>query len=110
MTVPILATQIVLPLALLGWLAFAPATSLAGLIAQAAGTGALLFAPARVAQGAVPVRRLPSLSGALRLVAVASHPLRREPGTLPWLPAGARGWAARWAALALSFVLLAVGG
>ena len=106
MTAVILGVQVALPLALLAWLALAPAASLGGLIAQAAATGALLFALARVAQWAVPVWWLPHLFGAIWLAIVASLPLRRELAGLPLLPAGAWGWSA----LALSLVLLGVGG
>jgi len=102
----ILAVQVALPLALLAWLALAPAPSALGLLAQAAGTGALLFALARVAQWAVPVWWLPWLYGALWLAALASLPLRQGLAAMPILPVGAGGWAA----LALSIALLGVGG
>ena len=46
----ILLIQIAMPLALLAWLGFWPARSAAGVLLQAAGTGAFLFALARVAQ------------------------------------------------------------
>ncbi len=48
MTALILALQVALPLSLVAWLAFLPAGSLAGRGLQAAGTGAFLFALARV--------------------------------------------------------------
>jgi len=102
----ILAVQVALPLALLAWLALAPAPSALGLLAQAAGTGALLFALARVAQWAVPVWWLPWVYGALWLAALASLPLRQGFAAMPTLPVGAGGWAA----LALSIALLGVGG
>ena len=106
MTALILAVQVALPLALFAWLALAPAPGALGLLAQAAGTGALLFALARVAQWAVPVWWLPWIYGGLWLAALASLPLRRNLAGMPLLPAGAPGWAA----LALSLALLAVGG
>jgi len=105
-TALILAVQVALPLALFAWLALAPAPGALGLLAQAAGTGALLFALARVAQWAVPVWWLPWIYGGLWLAALASLPLRRNLAGMPLLPAGAPGWAA----LALSLALLAVGG
>ena len=106
MSALILPVQVALPLALLAWLALAPAPGALGLLAQAAGTGALLFALARVAQWAVPVWWLPWLYGALWLAALASLPLRRDLAAMPLLPAGAPGWAA----LALSLALVATGG
>ena len=106
MTAVILAVQVALPLAALAWLALAPAPSALGLLAQAAGTGALLFALARVAQWAVPVWWLPWLYGALWLAALTSLALRQGLAGMPTLPVGAGGWAA----LALSIALLGVGG
>ncbi len=70
MTALVLALQVILPLALIAWLAFLPAGSLAGFVLQTAGIGAFLFALARVAQWAVPVWWLPWAYGGLWLVAV----------------------------------------
>lgn len=64
MTAPVLAFQVALPLVLLLWPAPLPARSLMGSALRAAGTGASLFALARVVQWAVPVRWLPGRYGA----------------------------------------------
>lgn len=106
MTVLVLAGQVALPLALLLWLALAPAESLVGVALQAAGTGAVLFALARVAQWALPVWWLPWVYGGLWLIAVLGWAIRTDPQGLPALPAGLWGWTA--AALALA--LLGIGG
>jgi hypothetical protein len=53
----VLGIQVLLPLALLAWLLFLPTGSLVGFAIQSAGTGAMLFALARVDLWvAVPVR------------------------------------------------------
>ena len=70
MTALVLAVQVALPLALIAWLVFLPEGSLAGFVLQAAGTGAFLFALARIAQWAVPVWWLPWVYGGLWLVVV----------------------------------------
>src|SRR6056297_1131994 len=106
MTVMVLSLQVALPLALIAWVACLPARTSVSFGLQAAGTGAFLFALARVAQWAVPVWWLPWIYGGLWLAALASLPLRRNLAGMPLLPAGAPGWAA----LALSLALLAVGG
>lgn len=106
MTAMILAAQVALPLALILCLAFLPAGSFAGFALQAAGTGAFLFALARVAQWAVPVWWLPWVYGGLWLVLVLAWPLRKSLGDVPLLPAGLLGWSG----LVLSVVLLGVGG
>lgn len=106
MTATILSVQVALPLALIAWLTFLPACSLAGFALQAAGTGAFLFALARVAQWAVPVWWLPWIYGALWLAAVLAWPLRDRVSDLPLLPAGLFGWSG----VILSVVLLSLGG
>ncbi|SCY71374.1 peptidoglycan DD-metalloendopeptidase family protein [Paracoccus tibetensis] len=106
MTALILAVQVAVPMALIAWLAFAPAGSLAGLILQASGTGAILFALARIAQWGVPVWWLPWVYGGLWLVAVLASLLRKRLGSAPLLPERSRDWAG----LALSIVLLGLGG
>lgn len=106
MTATVLAIQVLLPLALLLWLALLPAGSLSGFALQAVGTGVFLFALARVAQWAVPVWWLPWVFGGLWLVAVLAWPLRKGVTGLPLLPSGLWGWTG----LALSLVLLGVGG
>ena len=55
MILTVLVVQIALPIVLLFWVALWPASSSPGLALQAAGTGAFLFALARVAQWALPV-------------------------------------------------------
>ena len=106
MTAMILAVQVALPLALISWLILWPAGSLAGLILQAAGTGAFLFALARVAQWAVPVWWLPWVYGGLWLAVVLVWPLRKSLNDLPIVPGGLLGWSG----VALSVTLLAAGG
>lgn len=106
MTAMILAFQVALPMALIAWLAFLPARSLAGFVLQAAGTGAVLFALARIAQWAVPVWWLPWVYGGLWLLAVLARASRdgaRRSSILPDAPAA-------WVGLALSVVLLGLGG
>ncbi len=106
MAILILLTQMALPLAMLLWLALAPAGNLAGFALQAASIGAVLIALARVAQWAVPVWWLPWLFGGLWLATVLRWPLTKAARGLPLLPPGPRGW---WG-IGLSVVLLAVGG
>ena len=106
MTAMILAVQIALPLALILWLALAPAGTLAGFVLQAAGTGFFLFALARVAQWALPVWWLPWVYAGLWLAAVLAWLLRKGMNALPRLPARLPGWVG----FALSVVLLGVGG
>ncbi|NKX45694.1 peptidoglycan DD-metalloendopeptidase family protein [Roseicyclus persicicus] len=102
MTALVLTIQVALPLALLLWLWLLPAGSGIGLVLQVAGTGAFLFALARVAQWALPVWWLPHLYGLLWLAAAAAA-LRRGG---PLLPASAAGWSA----VALGLLLLGIGG
>jgi hypothetical protein len=106
MTALVLALQVILPLALIAWLAFLPAGSLAGFVLQTAGIGAFLFALARVAQWAVPVWWLPWAYGGLWLVAVLAWLLRPDLAGRSLRPGAPR----RWAELALSVILLGLGG
>ena len=106
MTILVVTLQIVLPLALLLWLALLPAASLVGFAAQVAGTAAFLFALGRVAQWAVPAWWLPHVFAGLWLAAVLFVLLRRGLVGLPPLPVGPWGWSS----LALSLFLLGVGG
>ncbi|AZQ66612.1 M23 family metallopeptidase [Silicimonas algicola] len=106
MTALILALQVALPLALIAWLAFLPAGSLAGRGLQAVGTGAFLFALARVASWAVPVWWLPWVYGGLWLVVVLAWVLRRPGAGAPLLPDEPKGYAG----IALSAILLGLGG
>jgi len=106
MTLTILALQIALPLALIAWLAFLPAGSLAGFTVQAAGTGAFLFALARVAQWAVTGWWLPWIYGGLWLLAVLVSLSRKRFAGTPLLPEAVLGWLG----LVLSILLLGLGG
>lgn len=104
MTALILLVQVGLPLLLLSWLAFWPAGSALGWLAQAAGVAAILFALARIVQWAVPVWWLPWTYGALWLLSVilglAAFSAR------PMLPTSIGGWGA----LALFLGLFGLGG
>jgi len=106
MTALILLIQVVLPLALIAWLGLIPASSIVGFALQAAGTGALLFALARIAQWALPVWWLPWVYGGLWLCAILAWLVGKGLNDLPLLPAGLWGWSA----LSLSLLLLGVGG
>lgn len=97
----VIAFQVVLPLALLAWLAFAPAASLLGWLLQAAAVGLFLFALARVAMWTVPPWWTPWLYAAIWLAVVAGRLLRAGLPGPPLLPSGFWGWAAAAAALAL---------
>ncbi|WP_112323411.1 peptidoglycan DD-metalloendopeptidase family protein [Oceanibium sediminis] len=106
MTALVLGIQVALPLALLAWLTLLPAGSVVGGALQAAGTGAMLFALARIAQWAVPVWWLLWVYGALWLGVVLYWVLVARSGTWPLLPEGAWGWTG----LALAALLCALGG
>jgi hypothetical protein len=102
----VLSLQVALPVVMIAWLILRPARNLAGFVLQAAGTGALLFALARVAQWAVPVWWLPWVYGGLWLTGVLAWLLRGRGADLPVVPAGLAGWSG----IGLSVVLLCVGG
>lgn len=106
MLATILFFQVALPIGLLVWLLAFPPRSVPGLLLQAVGTGAFLFALARVAQWAVPVWWLPWVYGAFWLEAVLLAVFLRPgvSGLAAW-PSGARNWAG----IAVSLILLAVG-
>ena len=106
MTLMILTVQVALPLVLIAWVAFLSARSVVGFAMQAAGTGAFLFALARVAQWAVPVWWLPLVFGGLWLVAVLAWLARKGFAGAPLLPDALSGWVG----LALSVILLGLGG
>lgn len=106
MTPLVLAVQVALPLALLAWLAFLPAGSIAGFVLQAAGTAVFLFALARVAQWAIPVWWLPRVYDGLWLVLILAWLLRTNLRDLALLPTGLSGWLF----FVLSLVLVGVGG
>ena len=102
----IVVVQVLLPLALLAWPALVPAGSALGLALQAASTGAVLFALAKVAQWAVLGWWLPWIYGGLWLAAVTAFLLRKVLARLPLFPRGPGGWSAT----VLSTVLLGIGG
>lgn len=102
----ILLTQVAVPLALLLWVSLVPASNLVGFALQTAGTGAFIFALARVSQWAVLGWWLPWVYGGLWLFAILAFLIRGGFGGLPLLPAGFWGWSG----LAFSFVLLGIGG
>lgn len=106
MTATVLTFQVLLPLALLAWLAFLPAGSLVGFVMQAAGIGIFLFALAKVGQWAVTVWWLPLVYGALWLVALVAWPLKSNLAGLPLLPSGLSAWLF----LAISILLFGIGG
>lgn len=103
MTAVALAAQVLLPLMLIAWVAFLPSGSLIGFMAQAAGTGAVLFASSLVAQWAVPVWWLPRVYGCLWLAALVGRLLHMV--GLSLLPVRLSGWLA----LALSLMSLPTG-
>lgn len=105
MTAVVLVAQVALPIALLIWLAFTPFRSILVVAFLALGTGALLFALARVAQWALPVWWLPFVYGGLWLAAVVARPLLRGRGGLSVLPRNSWGWSC----LALSILMLGAG-
>lgn len=106
MTVIVLGIQAALPLAMLAWLKYLPAGSLVGYAIQAAASGAMLFAVARIAQWALSVWWLPFVYGALWFSLVLFWAVGKRPGGRPLLPKGAWGWTS----LLLAVVLCAVGG
>jgi len=106
MTAMVLGIQVLLPLALLAWLLFLPAGSLVGFALQSAGTGAMLFALARVAQWALPVWWLPWIYGSLWLCVVVFRAAGTRLDDRPVLPEGTWGWTG----FALAVLLCALGG
>jgi hypothetical protein len=101
----IIGIQILLPLALLLWLAILPADNLLGLVIQALGIGLFLFAMAKVAQWALPAWWLPWLYGALWLAAILAAAARKVLSAHPLIPAET----GPWFALAVSLCLLVIG-
>lgn len=106
MTASVLLLQVALPLALLAWLFFLPAGSLVGFSLQMLGVGAFLVALARIAQWALPVWWLPWVYAGLWIWALLAWILRPSSQNVPVMPM--QLW--DWAALALSVLLLGVGG
>ncbi len=106
MTAMVLGIQVLLPLALLALMLFLPAGNLLGFALQSAGTGAMLFALARVAQWALPVWWLPWVYGSLWLGLVVFRAAGTRLDDRPVLPEGTWGWMG----LALAVLLCAVGG
>lgn len=105
MMILIIAVQIALPLTLLLWLALLPARNLLGLLLQALGIGAFLFALARVSQWALPVWWLPWLYGALWLATIVTFTVRRGPSARSLIPRRGRSWVTAL----VSICLLAIG-
>jgi hypothetical protein len=101
----VVGVQVVLPLALLLWMAARPAPSVAGAVLQVLGVGALLGALTLVAQWAVPGWWLPWVYAVLWVAAARVVVARRAGSGGPLLPAGFAGWAL----LVLSLGLLVVG-
>ncbi|MBJ7439613.1 MAG: M23 family metallopeptidase [Sphingopyxis sp.] len=83
--------QIVVPLALIGWIALAPQRSLAGFWVQVIATAAGLIALARTGLWLFPPWWTPYASGLL-LVAAMGFALRRRPPATRW-PSGLRAYA-----------------
>ena len=102
----VLVVQVVLPLAAILWVVLWPAGNLAGLMLQVAGTGAFLFALARVAQWALPVWWLPWAYGAVWLAGILIRVPRHGLSGMAVRPGGVTGWCL----LALGLGLLALGG
>lgn len=89
-----LLLQIVLPLGLIAWLAFAPAKSLVGYVVQAFATGLVLLALALVALWMLLPWWLPFAYALLCVLAIALQMLRHGIRFVsPW-PATVSGWAA----------------
>jgi hypothetical protein len=104
---PVLLIQVLLPICLLGWLAFVPGTSWATLATAAAGTALFLFAMSRVAQWAVTGWWLPNVYWGLFAVAILVQALAvARSGGVPIWPASAGGWAGA----VFGLVLIGVGG
>ena len=94
----VLVVQVVLPLAAILWVVLWPAGNLAGLMLQVAGTGAFLFALARVAQWALPVWWLPWAYGAVWLAGILIRVPRHGLSGMAVRPGGVTGWSASTAA------------
>ncbi len=101
----VIAVQILLPLALLLWLAVKPAGNLLGFACQSAGIGAFIFALALVSQWALPAWWLPPVYGVLWVAIVLAHLFRQKLPSQPVLPTAP--WA--WVSLVLSLGLLVAG-
>jgi hypothetical protein len=102
----VLVLQIILPVALLSWLAFSRAKSWLSLIARIGGLVLFLFALSRVAQWAVPAWWLPRVYWAIFAIGVLlqlGHLRTRKPTSLPQ-SLGA------WTGVATSVILAAMGG
>lgn len=93
--------QTILPLALIGWIAFAPQRSLAGFWIQVIATTAGLFALARTGLWLFPPWWTPYALG-LMLVGAIGFALRSRPPATRW-PKGVGGYA-----VAIGFVMLGV--
>lgn len=100
----ILTLQIIVPLALLAWMAL-PASSVAGFLLKSFGVGAFLLALALVAQWAVLPWWLPRVYGIFWAGVIVYHIARGRLRHARALPSG--GW--RWAEAAAGGVFLAFG-
>jgi hypothetical protein len=106
MIVAVLAVQVVLPVALLLWLALLPARSGLGLALQMAGIGAALLALALVAPGAVVPWWSPYVYGAVWAATALRHALRAHAARMALLPKRQLGWVS----VAFGLGLLGVAG
>ena len=98
--------QILVPLALVGWLAAWPATSWLGLGLQGLGTGLVLLALWRVALWGVPPRWVIAGFGVIWLLAAACALWRLAGAGAPLWPRGT----AAWTGLAIAAGLAGLGG
>ena len=101
----VFGAQVILPLALLLWLAWSRAPGLVGFLLQASGVGAVLLALAMVAQWAVLPWWLPWLYAGLFVLAVLAPVARGHLSKPGLLPSGLGGWAS----MAASLLLLGLG-
>jgi hypothetical protein len=104
-----LVLQLLLPLALLAWLAFAPAGSLLAWVLQALGVGTFLVALGLVGLWTLPPWWTPWLYGALWCAAVIATLLRRGLPT-PALPGNGGAWLTAGSGLLLLATALWQGG
>lgn len=92
MMIIVLLLQMVLPIGLILWLAFAPAKNVIGYLVQAIGTGLLLLALNIVALWTLLPWWLPSAYGLLWLMAIVVNIWRRGSPFVATKPATVSGW------------------
>ncbi|WP_309742758.1 M23 family metallopeptidase [Chamaesiphon sp. OTE_20_metabat_361] len=92
MITSLIVAQIILPLALIAWLAIAPPHNLLGITIQAFVTAIALFAIARIGLWIFPPWWTPYVYGLLLAIAVAIG--RRRPKPIPRMPSSWLGWIA----------------